>query len=224
MEAASDQRGERVVAEAEAGDHPGGDGDDVLGGAGQFDPDHVARRVEPQGGRRQLFAEEGGEGVVRRGHDHQGRQPPRQLGGEAGAGEDGEADLAAGRLALLGRHLAHPRQRLDLDPLGGRDHRRRPRGRVDGEVLAQRVAEAVRGNGDEQRLALDQLGHRRRRSNRRRDLDPRQVVLVDPIGGEAPGQLRASSPQHDVRRHRRRLHRQGGAERPGAKDSQRLQG
>ena len=78
-EAARDERRHGVVAVAEAVDDAGRDRDHVLQGAGQLDAHHVLARVDAEAARRERALDALGDGVVRCGHHHRGRQRLRHL-------------------------------------------------------------------------------------------------------------------------------------------------
>ena len=64
-DAAGDEGGGGVVAEADSGGDSGGDGDDVFEGAAEFDADDVGAGVEAEGFRGELVLDAGGDGPPR---------------------------------------------------------------------------------------------------------------------------------------------------------------
>ncbi len=119
-QAAGDERGQRVGAEAAAVADPGGDGHHVLDAAADLHAHHVAGGVGPEG-----LAVEGVLHLPRdplpaRRHRHRGGQPLGHLLGEGRAGEDGDVGVQRHREDVL-QHLAHGHERVGLDPLGDAD-------------------------------------------------------------------------------------------------------
>jgi hypothetical protein len=90
--AAGDEGGGGVVAEADSGGDAGGDGDDVLERAAQLDTDDIRGRVEAEGFRGELLLDAGGDVAVAKGDGYGGGLGLGDFKGEAGAGEgaDGE--------------------------------------------------------------------------------------------------------------------------------------
>ena len=151
-QAAGDQRGLRVVPEAEALDDAGGDGDDVLQRAAELHADDVGAGVQAQRARPELLLH------VARPRRRRSRRRPRRWAATARAraaklGPDSTATSADVR-PLRGDHLRHPQQRAVLEALRGAEHdgagvdvRRR---------LAQHRAQAVRRHRDDHELRVAQ--------------------------------------------------------------------
>ena len=121
-EAAGDERGHRVVAEAEALDDARGDRDDVLQRAADLDAGDVVGRVEPQRRPAELLLDEARGVGGRRRHDDRRRQPGRDLGRERRPGQHRDRPRRPG---LVGDHLRHPEERAVLEALGRADERHR---------------------------------------------------------------------------------------------------
>src|SRR6266540_4470695 len=120
VQAARDQSGVSVRAEAEAFDNARGDGDDVLERAGELDAGDVVRAIEPEGAAAEHPLRRLREVVVGRGDDGDGRIAARRFEREGRSGEYGEA---AQRLAEdLRRDPRHRLQRLVLDALRAGDN------------------------------------------------------------------------------------------------------
>jgi hypothetical protein len=88
------------VAEADSGGDSGGDGDDVLERAAEFDADDVGAGVEAEGLGGELLLDAGGDGGVVEGDGDGGGLALGDFKGEAGAAEG--ADGRSGREADFG--------------------------------------------------------------------------------------------------------------------------
>ncbi len=170
-EAAGDERGHRVVPEAEALDDARGDRDDVLERAANLDAGDVVRRVQPQRRSAELLLDEACRLGGRRRHHDGRRQPRRDLGRERRSRQHRDRP---GRPGLVGDHLRHREERAVLEALGGADERhgrRRDRDRADaprraGPATAPRRPPAWRRR---RRPRSRRWDGRRRRGRRRAD-------------------------------------------------------
>ena len=85
--AAGDEGGGGVVAEADSGSDSGGDGDDVFERAAEFDADDIGGGVEAEGLRGELVLDAGGDGGIGEGDGDGGGLALGDFKGEAGAAE-----------------------------------------------------------------------------------------------------------------------------------------
>ena len=95
-DAAGHEGGGGVVAEADAGGDTGGDGDDVLERAAEFDADDVGGGVEAEGLGGELLLDAGGDRVVE-GDGDGGGLALGDFKGEAGAGEGADGERGRSR-------------------------------------------------------------------------------------------------------------------------------
>ena len=152
-DAAGDERGGGVVAEADADGDAGGDGDDVLERAAQLDANDIGGRVEAEGLGGEFLLDERGDLRVAEGDGDGGGLALRHFNGEAGPGERADGEQKPGRLEGCGEHLRHAAEGVVLNALGGADHELAgAQMRADAE---QRGAEKLRGNdGDNDSAAV----------------------------------------------------------------------
>ncbi len=83
MRAANDES-----PQSEALDHAGGDGQDVLGGAGRLAADEVGVCVDAEGVGAEKFLDVAGDGLVGHGHHGGRRLAGHHFAGQVGTGED----------------------------------------------------------------------------------------------------------------------------------------
>ena len=98
-QAAGDQHGTRVLAEAQAVADAGGDGHHVLGGAGDLAPDDVGAHVDPERPGVHQVLDARGQGLVRQGHHAGGGLPLGHLPGQIRAGQDARPGYREGPAA-----------------------------------------------------------------------------------------------------------------------------
>src|SRR5262249_5086107 len=149
MQPARDQRGVGVESEAEAFEHAGSDGDDVLQRAGDLDADDVGGVIEPESGAGKRLLHDLREVDVARGDDRRGWIAARHFERECRAGQNTECrELVAQH--FLG-HFRHAPLRIDLDSLrAGKDLHRTIEARLQ---LLEHAAIDVARNDHEQRVA-----------------------------------------------------------------------
>ena len=165
-EAAGDERGHRVVAEAEALDDAGGNRHDVLQRAADLDAGDVVGGVEPQRRPAELAPGRARAASARRGRHRRPRSAGRPRPRRRTSGPTAPPP-ARSRPGFVGDHLRHPVERAVLEPLGRADERHRPRRDRDGAM--DHRAQALRRHGDDdQRGAGDGLLDRGGRRARRR--------------------------------------------------------
>src|ERR1041385_3799567 len=214
VQAARDERGVGVRAEAEAFEDARGDGDDILERAGELDAADVVGAIEPERAAAEHALRGVREVVFRRCDDGDGGIAARGLEGEGRPGEDGEgAQLVAEDLR---GDLRHRLERLVLDAFGAGDD-------VGALEVRQELGEdapvVMARHDHEQRVAeLRRLGQRMRRADVRVELDRRHVDGIAPIAPDALRHARIVSPQKDVVPRPRRDDGHGGAEGAGADD------
>ena len=114
-EAAGDEGGEGVVAESEAFGDAGGDGEDVLDGAAEFDAGDVVAGVGAEVGGGEELLECGGDGVVR-GADDGGRWRGRRAISSAWVGPERTATGLSGKDSSS--DLAHAFAGIEFDAFG----------------------------------------------------------------------------------------------------------
>ena len=150
-EAAGDEGGAGVLAEAGADHGAGGDGDDVLGGAAELGADRVVVAVEAEGG--------AGEQAMRRARRAGSVAATTEAAGSPAATSCGEVgtgqDRGRRRRVQPGEDLERERERVALDALGADDHRARAgRSGRDG-------AQMLDGHGEQERRRSRSRGGRR---------------------------------------------------------------
>ena len=155
-DAPGDEASSGVVPKAQAGDDTGGDGNDVLERAAEFDADDVVIGVEAECRARELPLEVVGHVCAGAGDGDGGGHACGHLLREGWATENGDryCDGCGHSPDSLGDHLAHAEVRGVFDTLGGADEdviRTEQRGqRQDGgaQVLRRRDAEQDIRSGD----------------------------------------------------------------------------
>jgi len=204
-QAARDERGTRVLAEAEPVGDAGGDRHDVLQGTAELDPGDVPVRVETELTRAQTALKEGGQRVVARCDDGGGRTPQGHLAREGRARQYRDAGVRE----PLGDQLAHAQVTLGIEPLRGRDERHVGR---NGWQRLERCAHELRGNGDDHdRGARQRLRLIQRRLDRRRHVDVGEVPRAPAPRADAIDDLPLTRPQAHRRSAPRRVDCQRGA-------------
>ncbi len=125
----------------------------------------------------------------------------RQLGGEGGSGEHGEANLPVGGHSLFEGHLAHPRQGFGLDPFGRRDQRQRSAGGMQAQEVAQDLAKSMRRSGDEEELGVGEVPGVGGRLDCGGQLDAGQISGIEPLLPPSAAPPRSCGPRgaRDVR-------------------------
>lgn len=197
-EAARDQRGLAVVAEAEAIAHAGGQCDDVLERPGHFHADHVRAGVDPQ----VRWTEEGLDALRQRtvmAGDGRGRRlAGSDLGGQVGSRQDRHRRAGS----LVGDDLAEPTEASGLDPLGG-EHQGQRRSAASGQSVpgkgAHERSHGAAGHGHDRQLGrLRGCGHIGRHVDVVRKREPRQVGRVLARARESGGLVGTARPQRDA--------------------------
>ena len=157
-QAAGDERGQRVVAEAEAVDDAGGDGDHVLQRAAELDADHVLARIQAQRRPAELVLDV----TARRRRRATPRRPPSAARGRARRRSSvPTAPRRRDVRPLLVDHLRHPEQRAVLESLGGAEHT--APASTCGAAWRSTTPQAVRRHRDDDQLRGAQgLGQLRR--------------------------------------------------------------
>eukprot|EP01136_Pigoraptor_vietnamica_P036906 Opistho-1_new@104121 len=191
-QAAGDERGARVEAQAHAVGNAGGDGDDVLDRATHLHAHRVGRGVEAQ-----RFAVEGLDGLVAQrlvgagGHQRRGLAA-RYLEREARARQHAHP----GGRRHFARHLVAERAGAGLEALA-----QPPQAGAAGGAARQHLAQARHGGGDDDQAAVH-LGVRDRRVQVGREAQrggqhhARQVALVVTGGRDLRGLGRLRARQH----------------------------
>ena len=193
-QAAGQQAGLAVVAEAEPVGRTCRDRDHVLERPAQLDAEDVLVDVEPEATSCDPCRDPLGEREVRGRDDGRGREVARDLGGEVRARQ--RRDPADRHARRLGDDLAHPQQRPALEAL---DHRQQVRlGRQEGrDGLDGRPQVGRRRREDDEVGGVAQRARVGRRDHRRRQVDPRQARLVPPGRGDPCRRLRGVAQERD---------------------------
>ena len=201
-QAAADEAGLGVVAEAEAVDPAGGQGDDVLRRRAELDADEIVVHVHAERGRDHRVLQLDRELRVGARHDRRGRQPLRDL-------------------------LCVVRAREDRNGPGV-DQLRQAAAAVRVETLREDQHRAVAGQGRDDRGEgpardgeHDEVGLIQRRSGdgldaHPREIDLREVARVAPRGGYLLDLRRIAARERDVVPARAEQGREHGAPRPTA--------
>ena len=172
-ESAGDEGGFGVVAGAQAIEDAGGEGDDVLEGAGQLDAEDVAARVDAEPGGAERVLQQLRDSGRLRGNDRGGGEAPGELAGDVGARQDADRIAAD----VLGDNLARACAGADFEALGAAADR--DAGRDRWAVALPLAAQILtRDRRDDQPTALE--GHRGvvRRRDTLRQRDARQIPAV----------------------------------------------
>src|SRR5262245_10139371 len=190
-EPARDERGARILAQAETVGDAGGDGHDVLESPAHLDADHVAVGVEPELARAEPALERRGQGVVAGGDHRRRRTRQRHLAREGRPREHGHARVGES----LRDHLAHAQVALGIEPFRRREDRHVGR---DGRQGLQRGRhELGRHDDDRERGAAQGLVDVVRRLHRGRHIDVGQIPRAPAAGADAVDDLALARPEPD---------------------------
>ena len=172
------QRRLGIVSRRKTIENPRRDRDHVLRRARQLNADHIRARVdsEPLRGEQRLNAP--GDFLIAGSDDGGCRQIARQLRGDVRAAQRGKRAIGCHpRRKHIPDDLRRTQQRIDLEPLGHRDHRHALRN-VRLQPLPHAANVLCGDSRDDQRAAVERIPVVGRQLHRRRDLGPFEQPLV----------------------------------------------
>ncbi len=194
-QAAGDDRGLRVVAQAHPVGHTDGDRDDVLDGTAELGADDVDVGVGPEVRRRAEVGDPLCDRAVGARHDTGRGLAQGDLAGQVGPGQDG--DPLRRHAGHLDDDLAHPPRRAELDALHQADDRSVRR--QERAQPAEDPAQALRWQRQDDDLGVgERLLAISRGPDRLRQLDIRQVLRVGVRVVDLVRDLGPAPPQRDV--------------------------
>lgn len=187
-----DQHAARVIAHAQRGCHAGHDRVDVLQRPAQLDTEAIGTGVDAEGTTMQDLLYAATQRLVLTRHDGSGQRVFGHFTSQVRSRQHADTCL---RRNLL-ENLAHQRETVRLDALGGADQHLAAQ--LRGERL-QRLAQGAGGQRDENQLAsLEGRRQIRGRLHLRQNLDALQVPRVLPLRTDALGLLCVAHPEQDV--------------------------